>query len=258
MCWKSNNLFNSLTNRKATILILSVVFFFGIGATNISAQRKFSKTYPAIKNVRLRLTNRTGTISVVGWNRNKVRISAWLEKPIAKISPRNLSGTIYINVIKDNQGRRNVGNTNFTVYVPYAAAVDIETRVGNLSVRNIQGGLVRAHITSEGDIELLNIGAKNVSAKNVIGDIFYDGTINYGGTYHFTSTKGNINLRIPFRSSFRLVATAPTTRKILLGSFRRQGMKYVGNGRRVVGRVGNGGASLTVTNKFGTISFIPR
>ena len=258
MCWKSNNLFNSLTNRKATILILSVVFFFGMGAANASAQKKFSKSYPASKNIRLQLTNRRGTITVVGWNRNTVRISAWLEKPIAKITPRNLSGTIYINVIRDNKGRRGVGNTNFTVYVPYAATVDIETRVGNISVRNIQGGLVRAHITSEGDIELLNIGAKSVYAKNVIGDIFYDGTINPRGTYNFISTRGNINLRIPFRSSFRLVATAPSTRKISLGSFKREGMNYVGNGRRVVGKVGNGGASLTVTNKFGSISFIRR
>ena len=70
--------------------------------------------------------------------------------------------------------------------------------------------------------------------------------------------EGNINLRIPFRSSFRLVATAPSTRKISLGSFRGGEMKYLGNGRRIIGKIGNGSASLTVTNKFGTISFIPR
>ena len=258
MSWKLNNLFNLATNKKATVLLLSVVFFFGISANEVSAQRKFSKTYPASKNIRLQLTNRTGTITVVGWSKQKVSITAWLEKPIAKIIPRNESGTIIINVKRDNKGRKDVGSTNFTIRVPYAATVDIETVVGDLVVRNIQGGLVRAHITSEGDVRLTNIGAKNVYAKNVIGDIFYDGFIQGNGIYHFISTRGNINLRIPFRSSFRLVATAPSTRKISLGSFISDRMNYFGNGRRVVGKVGNGSASLTVTNKFGTISLIRR
>lgn len=258
MSWKLNNILNLATNKKATILFLSVVFFFGIGANEVSSQKRFSKTYPASKNIRIQLTNRTGTITVLGWAKKQVKISAWLERPVAKIVPRNLSGTILINVVRDNRGRRDVGSTNFTIRVPYAATVDIETVVGDLVVSNIQGGLLRAHITSEGDIRLTNIGAKNVSAKNVIGDIFYDGLIQPGGIYRFISTKGNINLRIPFRSSFRLVATAPSTRKISLGSFRGNGMNYLSNGRRVVGKIGNGSASLTITNKFGSISFIRR
>jgi hypothetical protein len=49
--------------------------------------------------------------------------------------------------------------------------------MGNLSVSNVRGGLVRAHISSEGDITLTNISAENVAAENGIGDIFYDGTI---------------------------------------------------------------------------------
>jgi len=70
--------------------------------------------------------------------------------------------------------------------------------------------------------------------------------------------KGNINLRIPFTSSFRLVATAPSTRNISLGSFSNANMNYTGDGRRVVGRFGDGGATLTVTNQRGSIAFLSR
>ena len=244
--------------KKTTILLLSVVFFFVSAESEVFGQKKFAKSYPATKNVRLQLTNRSGTVTVEGWNKDEVRITASLEAPAANIVPQSLSGTIVINVKKDNQGRGEVGNVNFLIKVPFTSSVDIETVMGNLNVSNVSGGLVRAHITSEGDITLTNIGANAVSAENVIGDIFYDGEIQGGGNYRFTSTRGNINLRIPFNSSFRLVATAPSTRNISLGSFSNSNLTFVGDGRRVVGKIGDGSASLTVTNQRGSISFIRR
>lgn len=258
MNWKLNKFISFSVNNKTTIfLLLSVVFFFVTTASEVSAQKRFSKTYPTSKNVRLQLTNRSGTVTVEGWDKDAISISAYMEAPTAQIVPQNLSGTIYINLIKDNQGRGDVGSVNFTIKVPYTSSVDIETRMGNLNISNVRGGLVNAHISTEGDINLMNIGATNVSAENGIGDIFFDGIIQSKGNYRFTSTRGAINLRIPGNSSFRLVATAPTTRNISLGSFANSEMSF-GDGRRVVGRNGDGSATLTVTNQRGSISFIRR
>jgi len=257
MNWITKKLF---TQNKTTMLLLSVVFFFAASATlEISAQtKKFSKIYPASKNVRLQLTNRSGTVIVEGWDREEINISAYLELPAANIEPQSLSGTIYINLVKDNQGRSEVGNVNFLIKVPYSASVDIETRMGNLNVSGVRGGLVRAHISTEGDITLTNISAENVAAENGIGDIFYDGEVHSGGSFRFSSMRGNINLRIPFNSSFKLIATAPSTRNISLGDFGTSGMKFVSDGRRVVGQSGDGGATISVTNQRGNISFIRR
>lgn len=237
---------------------LAAVGFFAFPLLDASAQRRFSRSFPASSNVRLQLTNRSGTVTVEGWEREEVNISAYLEAPAAVITPQVANGTIYINLVKDNQGRGDVGNVNFTVRVPFTSSVDIETLMGNLIVSNVRGGLVRAQITSEGDITLMNIAAIAVSAQNGIGDIFFDGDIRPGGNYRFSSVRGNINLRIPFTSSFRLVATAPSTRNISLGSFSNTNMSYTGDGRRVVGRFGEGNATLTVTNQRGSISFISR
>lgn len=235
---------------------MSVVFFFAL-VGGVSAQKKFSKTYPAGQNVRFAIMNRSGTVTVEGWNRTDINITAILESPAANIVPQNQSGTIIINLVKDNQGRAEVGDVNFTVRVPYYAMVDIETLIGNIYVTNVRSGLVRARISSEGDISLTNIGSSMVSAENVIGDIFFDGEIQDGGTYRFSSTKGSISLHIPFNSSFRLVATAPSTRNISLGTF-APGMSSFGNGRRVVGTYGDGSATLSVTNQQGNINFFRR
>jgi DUF4097 and DUF4098 domain-containing protein YvlB len=237
---------------------LSLIFILACSASETFAQKKFSRTYPASQSVKIQLMNRTGTVTVEGWNRSEVNITAILEAPAANISPQNLSGVIVINLVRDNQGRNEVGNVNFTIRVPYTTMVDIETKIGNLNVSNVRGGLVRAHISSEGDITLMNIGASNVSAENVIGDIFFDGEIQEGGTYRFSSMKGNINLRIPFNSSFKLVATAPSTRNISFASCANGDINRLGDGRRMVGRCGSGSASLSVTNQRGNINFLRR
>jgi hypothetical protein len=251
-------LLKALTLTAKTTALASVVFFFALAAPSVAAQKRFSRSYPAGQNVRLQLMNRTGTITVEGWNRSDVNITASLEAPAANIAPQNLSGTIVINLVKDNHGRGEVGSVNFYIRVPYYAMVDIETKIGNLTVSNVRSGLVRARISSEGDITLTNIGASAVSAENVVGDIFFDGEIINGGNYRFSSMRGNVNLRIPFNSSFRLVATAPSTRNISLGSFSNDTMNYVGDGRRVVGRFGDGSATLSVTNQKGSIAFLRR
>lgn len=259
MSWGLKNLFDPPANKKTTILFLSVVFFFAAAsALEVAAQKKFSRSYPASKNVRLELSNRTGTVTVEGWERQEVSISAYLEYPAANIVPQSLSGKILINLVKDNQGRNEVGSVNFYIKVPYSSSVDIQTLMGNLTVSNVQGLLVRAKISTEGDITLTNIGSTMVAADNKIGDIFFDGVIQPGGIYRFESMRGNINLRIPSNSSFQLVATAPSTRNIQLGSFSASGLSFVSDGRRVVGKTGDGGASLTVTNQRGGIAFLRR
>lgn len=238
------------------LLLLVVVFFFA--PVDATAQRRFSKSFPASRDVRLNLNNRSGMVTVEGWNRNEVQIQAYLESPAAAINPQILAGVILINVVKDNYGRGDVGNVNFTIRVPYDASVDIETKIGNLNVSNVGGALVRAKISSDGDITLTNISARMVTAENGIGNIFFDGEIQSNGVYRFTSMRGDINLRVPFTSSFKLIATAPSTRSINLGSFANSNMRSFGDGRRVMGQFGDGGSSITVTNQRGTIAFIRR
>ena len=244
-----------LTAKATILLLLSVVFFFV--PSSVQCQRRFSKNYPAAQVVKLQLLNRSGTVTVEGWNRPEINVSAYLEAPTAVISPQIISGVIYLNLVKDNEGRA-AGSVNFTVRVPYSSGVDIETRMGNLTVSNVRGGLVRAHISSEGDITLTNIDAEIVSAQNGIGNIFFDGEIQRNGNYRFSSLRGDINIRIPLSSSFRLVATAPSTRNISVGAFAGPDMLSLSDGRRFAGRFGDGSGSVTVTSQRGGISFLTR
>jgi hypothetical protein len=240
------------------LVLFAVIVAFGVSCAGAAySQQHMSKRYPAGKNVRVELKNISGTITVESWNRDEIKLSATLESPKANLYPRQNGDELVVDVMGDNRGRGDIGNINFRLQVPINSSVDLETKRGNITVSNIRGGLVRAHVSSEGDIELTGISATQVFAQNTIGDIFFDGEFARGGTYQFQSGKGNINIRIPADSDFRLVAAAPN-RKIALGQFWNNGFKSLGDGRKFVGDVGDGRSSVMVTNFQGSITFLRR
>src|SRR2546423_6313198 len=221
------------------------------------AQRRFTREYPTQPNIRLQLLNRSGTIEVVAWDKNSVRVSATMESSSAKMTPEVSGDGVRIDVRRDN--REDVGDINFKIQVPAGATVDISTMSGNITIRNVHGQMVRAHVTSEGDIELTGIRAQTVMAENTVGNILFDAELLRGGTYVLNSTQGDIQLRISAEAGFRLMAVAPHTRNIELNGFTQMGeFEFINEKRKVVGKVGDGGASLSTTNGRGSIVFMPR
>jgi len=232
-----------------------VLIFGALSITSALAQQHLSKRYPVRNNVRVELKNISGTITVESWNRDEVKLSATMESPAANVAPRQTGDGLIVDVMADNRGRSDIGDVNFKLQVPINSSVDLETKRGQITVTNIRGGLVRAHVSSEGDIELNGISASQVFAQNLIGNIFFDGEFSRGGTYQFQSCKGEITIRIPYDSAFSLVAATPT-RKIALGPFWNDGFKSLGDGRKYVGDVGDGRSSVMVTTFQGSITFI--
>ena len=239
---------------RAGVFAVGALLALMLPSFTVLAQQKLSKRYPVPKNVRIELRNVSGTIVVESWNKDEIRLSATIESKKAHVVPRQSDQTLVVDVMSDNRGMGDVGDINFKLQVPANSSVDLETVRGNIYVSNISSGLVRAHVSSEGDIELTNITASHVIAQNVIGNIFFDGEFSRGGTYEFKSNKGDITIRIPGNSDFRLVAASPA-RKIALNDFWNNNFKNQ-DGRRITGDVGDGRSSVSVTNFSGQITFM--
>ncbi len=181
-----------------------------------------------------------------------------MEAPAAKIVPESSNDNLTINILRDNQGRADVGSINFKVWVPYDSVVDIETKMGNLGFRDLSGSMIRAKIYTDGDITLSNVRANTVMAESSMGNIFFNGELQSGGTYSFKLTRGDINVHIPFSSSFRLAATASDPRNFELGPLANSGLSFTSGGRKVTGSIHDGRANMTILNKRGNIAFILR
>src|SRR5919112_376984 len=242
--------------RPARLLLAALALACLLGPP-AAAQKKFSRDYPVQPNIRLHLLNRSGRIEVVAWEKNTVRVTATMESRSAKMEPEASADTVRIDVRRDN--REDVGDINFLIRVPANSTVDISTMSGGIIIRNVHGHSVRAHVSSEGDIELTGIRAETVMAENTVGNILFDAELLRGGTYILNSKEGDITLRITAESGFRLTAVAPRTRNIDLNGFARLGeFEFVNEKRKVVGKVGDGGALLSTTNGRGSIVFMPR
>lgn len=243
---------------KAILLLASLSLFTISAASTAFAQKKFSKNFPARKNITVVLNNWSGAITVEGWDKPFIEIKADMEAPTARVMPQVDDSGIKIDVVRDNQGRGDVGSVNFRIRVPIDSSVDIETNYGDLTVNNVRGSTVRAHVSSEGNITLTQIRSKHVMVHNVMGDILFDAELLSEGIYTLQSTVGNINIRIPENSAFNLVASAPATRDIALGPFAGSGLSYISDRRKVTGNVGDARAKLSIVNQRGSISFIRR
>lgn len=249
----------ALRRQRVFVACLTLVALTLCVSVESFAQQKMSRSYPVRRNVRLQLSNRSGTIEVEGWDRNDIKVTASMESPTARFTPTLNDDVLLIDVVHDNMGREDIGDVNFRIQVPYTSTVDLETRRGNISVRNVGGSLVRAHVTTEGDIELTGLRAERVMAENIMGNILFDAELMRGGTYELKSTQGDINIHISAGSGFMLTATAPRTRSINLGGFAGMGsFDFQSGNRKVVGKVGEGGATLNTTNLRGSIALFPR
>ena len=256
----------TLDTRSRTLTARAVLIVAALAVLNyaflvdVSAQKSVTRKYPAQKNVRLEVKNISGTITVETWEKNEISVTAKLFSPTAQFTPEQTANCFGIDVVRDNRGKM-VGDINFIVKVPVNSTVDIETRRGNISINNVRGGMVRARVSTNGDIDLTGIRASEVIAENGVGHLLFDGELLSGGTYTFKSLSGDININIPKDSSFSLVASGQA-KSINLNSFASPTLSFVADGRKVYGDVGPSGVgrlpTLTVFNQRGKISFIAR
>ena len=236
-------------------LAFAALLLLTLAAPSETFAQSFNRTYPARQNVRLQLRNRSGSITVEGWDRGEIKVTARMETSAARFTPELTDDSLTIDLMRE--GRADAGDVNFHIYVPVSTSVDLETRLGNITVRRVQGAMVRARVVSSGDIELTEIRSANVVARNTMGNILFDGEFQ-NGSYSFTSMQGDIHIRIPANSNFELTATAFRARTIDLGGFAAMGVFNFMSGRRVTGKVGNGEASVIIENHGGPITFTRR
>src|SRR4029453_1104372 len=128
-----------LPHKRSFRVCFSLVLLTSLVSTGVVsvAQQTLKRTYPAGKNVRIELKNISGTIPVESWQRDEIKLSAVLEAPIAKLTPRATGESLLVDVMGENRGRGDVGNVNFNFQFPVGPSVDRETRQGNISVSNI-------------------------------------------------------------------------------------------------------------------------
>lgn len=174
---------------------------------------------------------------------------------VKKVEIKTLGGGISLRNIANGinaaagQGDISVDESQGTVV--------LDTTTGNIVVFEAGpseiGNFFKAR-TNSGTVSLQGLQHRQIDVSSTSGSVIYDGEILSGGTYNLNTVKGSIKMTIPANSSCQVIAFYG------YGNFNSElplkietEDKYEGPTRRIVGKLGTGGATVKLTSNNGSI-----
>lgn len=166
------------------------------------------------------------------------------------------------------------GTANISVKVPrYAAAVEVDVLSGDITVSNLDGAVktnavsgsviiqcVKGGVNAKsvsGSIELRGI-AGDVVSETVSGSIEYSGLIRQGGSYRLKSMSGEVEMQVQSEAP-GFTATLTTFSGEIETAFPlkiEKSSQFGGTNRQIVGRYGDGAATLSLNSFSGSARII--
>lgn len=152
----------------------------------------------------------SGDITVVGWDRDEVRVQASSEEGELelRISPAMLD-------VRARDARRSLGETRLDLWVPRRVDVTMNSHAGDLTLRHLQGQMT-ANATS-GSVTLEDVGG-TATVQTVTGEIRGQ---RLGGSVSASAVNGNVVLD---DADARISASA-TNGRILLTDIRSRSVR---------------------------------
>ena len=164
-----------------------------------------------------------GTVSVKAGSRQGAPSVIDMEITVPQAMPLTLSGT-YAEITVEGvtgpiraetvEGEVNVrgGKGNITLS-SIQGSVSLADASGRIEVTSVNedielsncSGEIRVE-TTNGEVKLTGIRSSSVEAATINGDVVYDGTINDGGSYSFSSHNGDITVTVSERSNVTITA----------------------------------------------------
>lgn len=201
-------------------------------------------------------TDQNGGISIIGWERDSVAVSARIQVA-AETAQRAREIAQATRVTADRGGirvdapgiRESGGAVSFVVYVPRRAAIDAETHNGPVAARDVSGALtLRAQ---NGPIVLRGVGG-DVRARTTNGplDVVLDGTRWEGRGLDAETQNGPVMLTVPDGYSAHLETGT-------INGPMRIGIPITVQGRidrRITTELGSGGPTIRVITTNGPVT----
>ena len=207
------------------------------------------------------------TVTVKAGSRQGAPSVVDMEITVPAATPLNLSGN-YAEITVDGVtgpiraetvegeidvkgGRGNITLSSIQGSVSLADAsgrIELTSVNEDIDVDNVQGE-IRIEATN-GEVTMTKIRSTSVEAATINGDVVYDGTINDGGSYSFTSHNGDITVTVPERANVTI--SGATANGDLDASFPLPLTSTQGR-RRWTFKLGTGSARLEVESFQGDI-----
>ncbi|QYO66959.1 DUF4097 family beta strand repeat-containing protein [Leptolyngbya sp. 7M] len=227
---------------------------------------RFDQTYPLNPNGRVSLSNINGSVEVMAWDRNEVRVEATKTADSAETlalmevkirsTPERLSIDVDLSGARAIWRRNDVGRKaviDFKISVPRNAIVnEVETVNGSVSVANLTSFTKISAVN--GTITARNLrGNANLSTVN--GDVNCEFDRADAGTKIALNTvNGRVNLTLP--SDINATLKADTLNGNIVNDFGLPVRKGEYVGRDLYGRIGTGEVDIKLDSVNGQLSIL--
>lgn len=208
----SGTIFSSTRGSGSVRYALSgtLLLFTGLAAASVAAgQTPVDRTVATPQTGSVEVSNVTGSIRVVAWDRGEVRVTGELGRGTERLDVTSAGDRVTIEVIIPRNAR-NVGSTDLEVRVParknvtargVSADVTVQGVTGQVNAMSTSGdvrvsgnpALARVGSTS-GDVEL-EVSTARIEANNTSGDIRVRGTARE--SIAAESVSGNVQVAAP-------------------------------------------------------------
>lgn len=181
--------------KSTATLLLTLLALLAVPASAATVD----ETHPTGPHPDVSVETVLGSIRVVGWDRNEVRVIGTLGSGIKDLEITSDEDEVNVEVIypKRNEGRLENAEANLEISVPTGSNVEIEAVKGTIDIENVDGELELE--TVHGDVTVVG-HASSVEAETVSGDIRISGSDtvveadSVSGAVIVTGATGNIGI----------------------------------------------------------------
>ena len=203
-----------------TFPILALTLLAAATACN-AADRDFAKTVPADARGTVEVSNVSGRVSIVGWDRPEVEVKAKLGAGVERVDVISDRGRTLIKVVLPRMSMRN-GDAELDVHVPLQSELEVTAVSADLDTSQLRGtqrlksvsGDIRAELTAadfeaktvSGDIKVRgNAQEADVRVSTVSGDLVVERS---AGAIDATTVSGDLRVELDPARGARLHTTS--------------------------------------------------
>lgn len=235
--------------RAFKLFTLTLITLFSISAAEAALSgpfTKFERTYTPQGPAHIIISNTNGDVIISTWNKKTVQVRAHAA-PGVIIQDQVSGDEINVSVKRD---LLRLGRADFEVFVPADTSVSVKNVMGRIEVQGVTGHVTVNSIDS--NVRLAGVRGPSVDVKVTSGDISFDGELQGDGSYFLQTLKGDLNVTLPARASFNLVARA-LSQNINLGAFMSDLTGTSKGPMSITGTYLQGGPRLSLTTYAGRI-----
>ena len=148
----------------ASLIISSVI----INTSQVWAGEKIAQSLPSDEVTNVVIDNHSGSVNVVGWDKDKISITGELDADAEKLTFEQNGAQIRIKVEYDNIGSWTSDGSDLTIFMPKDIRMNFSGVSSDLSIKNLHGGIEA--VTVSGDI-LASQASDNIELSSISGEI---------------------------------------------------------------------------------------